>query len=199
MLNWSSITTLLSTERSEVLLKIHGASRLAFRLSIYYVDRPSWDSVWRHNDECVKIFYSAFFLILWPFHFNLVFAVSGSQRVWIVRVNRSIPICLWRFGVRAKDILDSRGDEEEGVSKLADSMLLLEILSKLGLQLFTELLKCSYCSGRSKCNTEVQYDNEASIIPTKLMKIRGGFRVGSSLSKSSRNLVLFSGNANWSH
>lgn len=78
-------------------------------------------------------------------------------------------------------------------------MLLLEILSKLDLQLlFTELLKCSYYAGQSKCNTEVQYDNEASVIPTKLMKIRGGFRVGSSLGKSSRNLVLVSGNANWS-
>lgn len=113
-------------------------------------------------------------------------------------MNRSIPIRLCRFGVRAKDILDSRGDEEEAVSKQADSMLMLEILSKLGLQLFTDILECSYCSGRSKCNTEVQYDNEASVIPTRLMKIRGGFRVGSSLGKSSRNLVLFSGNANWS-
>lgn len=76
-------------------------------------------------------------------------------------------------------------------------MLLLEMLSKLGL-LFTELRKCSYYAGQSKCNTEVQYDNEASVIPTKLMKIRRVFRVGSSLGKSSRNLVLFSGNANWS-
>lgn len=77
-------------------------------------------------------------------------------------------------------------------------MLTLEILSKRVLQLFTDLLKCSYCLGRRKCYKELQYDNVVSIILTILIKIRGELRVGSSVGKSSRNLVLFSSNANWS-
>lgn len=87
---------------------------------------------------------------------------------------------------------------DEVLRKPADSMLTLEILSKRDLQLFTELLKCSYCLGRRKCFKELQYDNVVYIIPTILIKIRGELRVGSSVGKSSRNLVLFSSNANWS-